>query len=108
LLYKSDGNYREVVKSPEFDMCLLESTHFNGFLLEQLAELFKKVIPKEVIQCPLTTVSIWNLTLPTHKIFTILPSGIFKFIIPVRYDDKGPYKFNITGTFQFETIRDKL
>ena len=109
LLYKtSDGNFREVIKSPEFDYCLLESTHFDGFLLEQLTELLKKVINKKISKCPLSVVSFWNITLPSHKLFSYLPSGLFKFIIPVRYDDKAPNSFNITGTFQFESIKEKL
>jgi len=108
LLYKSDGTYREVIKSPEFDFCLLGSTHFDGFLLEQMTELFKKVIPKGASECPLTIIAFWNITLPAHKLFSYLPSGLFKFIIPIRYDGKGPNLYNITGTFQFETIRDKL
>ncbi|KAL7024932.1 hypothetical protein ACKWTF_013257 [Chironomus riparius] len=109
LLYKtSDGSFREVIKSPEFDYCLLESTHFDGFLLEQLTELFRKVIAKGTYKCPLSVISFWNITLPAHKLFSYLPSGLFKIIVPIRYDDKGPNSFNVTGTFQFESFKEKL
>ncbi|CAG9806906.1 unnamed protein product [Chironomus riparius] len=103
LLYKtSDGSFREVIKSPEFDYCLLESTHFDGFLLEQLTELFRKVIAKGTYKCPLSVISFWNITLPAHKLFSYLPSGLFKIIVPIRYDDKGPNSFNIKSRLFFK------
>ena len=109
LLYKtSAGSYREVIKSPEFDFCLIATAHFDGFLLEQMAEIIRTVLLNKVTQCPLKVVEFWNITIPSHKIFSYLPTGQFKFIIPIRYDDKGPNLYNITGTFQFESIKDKL
>ena len=104
----SDRNFREVIKIPELNLCLFASLHFDGFMLEQMIELFKKVIPKGSTKCPLNKLVFWNITIPSHKLFSFLPSGVFKVIIPVRYDDKGPNLYNVTTSFQFESIKNKL
>jgi len=49
-----------------------------------------------------------NLTLPAHKLFGFLPSGIFRLIVMVRFDENEPSLNNVTGVFQFESLKDKL
>ena len=71
-------------------------------------DLIRKIAPKLIGNCPISSVVLKNLTLPAHKIFCFLPSGIFRIITMVRFDENEPILYNATGIFQFESLKDKL
>ncbi|KAL7024933.1 hypothetical protein ACKWTF_013258 [Chironomus riparius] len=108
LYYKSDGVFREVIVTPEFDWCLIGRATQEGFFLQQFSEMIRKVVPKLISDCPRSFLEIRNLTLPSHPFFNFLPSGVFKFIAKMRFVENGPNLYNVTGTFQFESVKDKL
>jgi len=58
--------------------------------------------------CPRNEVIATNLTFPSHKFFSFLPTGTYKFIVMVRFDDKGSNMYNMTGVFVFESYKDKI
>ena len=70
--------------------------------------MIKKMVPKLISECPRSFLEVTNLTLPSHNFFNFLPSGTFKFIAKIRFDENGPNLYNVTGTFQFESVKDKL
>lgn len=108
MYYKSDGNFREVITLPEFDWCLIGKANQDGFLLQQFSEMAKKAVPKLLSDCPRSFLQVENLTLPSHQFFNFLPSGLFKFLAKMRFDINGPNLYNVTGTFQFESLKDRL
>ena len=93
---------------PEFDWCLVGKAKFDGFLLHQLTELVKRIFPTIMSHCPVSQVEVGNLTFPSHKFFSFMPTGIYKFIVKVRFDENGSNLYNLTGIFLFEAYKDKI
>jgi len=108
LYFKKDGKFREVLSAPEIDLCSLGRDKPNGFLLQQFDDMAKKIFPSLVFKCPRSVVSINNVTVPSHPLLTILPTGFYKLVTFIRYSENGPSHYNITTVFQFETYRDRL
>ena len=93
---------------PEFDWCMVGKGDFDGFLLQQLTEMVKRLLPSLMSRCPKTQVNVTNLTFPSHKFFSFLPTGLYKFIAMVRFDEKGRNLYNMTGMFSIESYKDKI
>ena len=108
LFYKSDGAFREVVTIPEFDWCLIGRSSFDGFLLQQLTEMVKRLLPYIMSECPRYQVLASNLTFPSHNFFSFLPTGLYKFIASVKFDEKGPILYNMTGQFVCDSYKEKI
>jgi len=96
------------VNVPEFDLCLIGKSNFDGFLLHQLTEMAKIIFPNIMRTCPKTKIQVANVTFPSHPFFSFLPTGSYKFIANIRFDEKGPNLFNMTGMFVFESFKDKV
>ncbi|KAL7024934.1 hypothetical protein ACKWTF_013259 [Chironomus riparius] len=108
IFYKSDGSFREVVTIPEFDWCLIGRSSYDGFLMQQLNELVKRLLPHIMSKCPRKEVSTSNLTFPSHKFFSFLPTGLYKFIASVKFNQKGNILYNMTGQFVFDAYKDRI
>jgi hypothetical protein len=108
MFYKKEGDFREVVKIPEFDWCLIGKSNFDGFLLHQLTEMAKRIFPNIMSICPRTKFQVANVSFPSHQFFSFLPTGTYKFIANIRFDEKGPNLINMTGMFIFESFKDKI
>jgi hypothetical protein len=76
--------------------------------LQQLTEMVRRLLPKIMSECPKTQVSVSNLTFPSHIFFSFLPTGLYKFIVNVKFVEKGPILYNMTGQFVFDSYKDKI
>lgn len=70
--------------------------------------MLKRVFPEISNHCPVSQIKAFNLTFPSHKFFSFMPTGVYKFIVKVRPADDGPNLFNMTGAFLFEAYKDKI
>ena len=91
---------------PEIDFCTFGRDNQNGFLLQQASDLVKKIFPG--FKCPCSVVHVSNITIPSHPVMSILPTGFYKLITFLRHTEKGPSTYNITTVFQYETYKDRL
>ncbi|KAL7024937.1 hypothetical protein ACKWTF_013262 [Chironomus riparius] len=106
LLFKKEGKFREVLTGPDIDFCTFGRDNQNGFLLQQASDLVKKIFPG--FKCPCSVVHVSNITVPSHPVLSILPTGFYKLITFLRQSEKGPSTWNITTVFQYETYKDRL
>ncbi|CAG9806905.1 unnamed protein product [Chironomus riparius] len=82
LLFKKEGKFREVLTGPDIDFCTFGRDNQNGFLLQQASDLVKKIFPG--FKCPCSVVHVSNITVPSHPVLSILPTGFYKLITFLR------------------------
>lgn len=108
LSFRSGSTYREVISLPEFDLCILAKSSHEDFLMKQMVDLVGRLITNVKGMCPRISINATDVSFPSHKIFSVLPSGLYKTFIKVKFAEKSPTMFNVTAVFQLDSYRDRI
>lgn len=93
---------------PELDLCILGRKNIDNFIMNQLVDLLDKIYGDLREICPRDRINVTDVALPSHKIFSVLPTGMYKIFINVRFEEKSPNMLNSTIVFQYDSVKDKL
>ncbi|KAG5666830.1 hypothetical protein PVAND_014840 [Polypedilum vanderplanki] len=96
LYYKYGTIYREIIKLQKFELCNLLELSKNNIMLRQIFVAAMAAAPGFVHPCPYEVIEAYNVSFPTHVLFSLFPQGDYKAIIKFYYEINGPVLSTIT------------
>ncbi|KAG5666832.1 hypothetical protein PVAND_014842 [Polypedilum vanderplanki] len=96
LYYKYGTIYREVMKLPKFELCNLMELSKNNILLRQIFVAAMAAAPGFVHPCPYEVIEAYNVSFPTHVMFSLFSQGDYKAVIKFYLEKDGPVMSTIT------------
>jgi hypothetical protein len=98
--YKSYRNWRQIFKSPEFDLCLILSASSKVPFVKAVIEGFRSVHPFIPTSCPIQPRAEYYYNIPIHNLYEgsmgshgLAPNGLYRIRIfaNTKDDPKGGY-----------------
>ncbi|KAG5677880.1 hypothetical protein PVAND_007597 [Polypedilum vanderplanki] len=96
LYYKYGTIYREIIKLNKFNICDIFKLANDNILVKQILTIAEASAPDIVHNCPFTFVAAYNVSFPSHLLFSVFSQGDYKVIVRFFIDAEGPEISNVT------------